>query len=321
MLRTLQYLVIAAMLVGNVGASAQEGTRFRSGVDLVALNVVATDGQGKLVGGLRSEDFVVLEDGHRQEITFFAATPVPIDLAILLDTSASMSPKMGTVQEAAIGFTSAVRPGDRVMVVDIKDSVRIIHPLDENVGGARAAIRATTAGGNTSLYNGLYMTLKDLMKQRVTGDVRRQAIVVLSDGADTSSLVSYDDLNVLAKQAGVAIYTIMLRSTLDRTLARSSATYSESEFSMKELAMVTGARAFFPTVLTELAGVYGTIADELASQYSLGYSSSNPHRDAAYRRIDVRIDRPGIRARTRTGYLAAASRLARAGGGPSTLPR
>lgn len=304
--------ILVAILAAGAAVDAQAPSRFRSSVDLVALNVVATDGQGRLVSGLNSEDFSVSEDGVPQQISFFAATPMPIDLAILLDTSSSMSDKIATVQAAAVGFIAAIRAGDRVTVVDIKDNVRVIHPLNEDASGARAAIQATVPKGNTSLYNGLYMTLRELVKQRASGgDGRRQAIVVLSDGDDTTSLVSYDDVSELAKRSGVAIYTITLRSPFARnTFARQTAVSSESEFSMKELSMVTGARAFFPAAITELAGVYGVIAEELATQYSLGYSPVNPRRDSAFRRVDVRIDRPGIRARTRTGYLAGETAVA-----------
>jgi Ca-activated chloride channel family protein len=310
MSRTCSWIIVASLFAGTA-VSAQQTTRFRSGVDLVALNVVATDGEGRFISGLTAADFTILEDGAPQEIGFFAATPVPIDLAILLDTSSSMTDKISTVQAAAGGFVSAIRPGDRVTVVDIKDNVRVVHPLSEDVAGARAAIHATAPRGNTSLYNGLYMTLRELMKQQgAAGDgVRRQAIVVLSDGDDTASLVSYDDVNELAKRSGVAIYTITLRSPFARnTFARD--VNSESEFGMKELAQITGGRAFFPVAITELAGVYGVIAEELASQYSLGYSPASPRRDSAFRRIDVRIERPGIRARTRTGYLAGTTALA-----------
>jgi VWFA-related protein len=304
--------IIVAIITASASAPAHAQTKFRTSVDLVALSVVATDGQGRLISGLTSEDFTVFEDGVPQEISFFAATPMPIDLAILLDTSASMTDKIATVQAAAVGFISAIRAGDRVTVVDIKDNVRVIHPLSEDADGARAAIQATRAKGNTSLYNGLYMTLRELMKQRASaGDVRRQAIVVLSDGDDTASLVSYDDVNELAKQSGVAIYTITLRSPIARnTFARQSETNSEAEFAMKELSMITGARAFFPLAITELVGVYGVIAEELASQYSLGYSPGHRGSDNAFRRIDVRVTRPGIRARTRTGYTAAQTAVA-----------
>jgi Ca-activated chloride channel family protein len=289
------------------GPAAQEpATLFRSGVDLVSLSVVVTDSQGKFVGGLSGDEFAVFEDGVRQGVGFFAATPVPIDLAILLDTSASMTDKIATVQQAAVGFTGSVRPGDRVTIVGIKDAVRILHPLNEDVAAARTAIAGTRAGGNTSLYNALYMTLKEMIKhRRAEGEVRRQAIVVLSDGDDTTSLVGFDDVMALVGQSGVAIYTITLRSPLVvGNLFTPRGSQARSDFSMKELAQETGARAFFPGDIKELAGVYGTIAEELANQYLLGYTSSNSRLDGAYRRVQVRVERPGARTRTRTGYFA-----------------
>lgn len=294
----------AAQDPGTVGTAAG---RFRSGVDLVALSVVVTDAQGKFLGGLSSDNFTVIEDGVAQAVSFFAGSPVPIDLAILLDTSASMADKMQTVQQAAVGFTSSVRARDRLTVVGIKDTIRVLHPLAEDVAAARAAIQGTKAGGNTSLYNALYLTLKEMMKFRGSaGEVRRQAIVVLSDGNDTTSLVGFDDVMELAKQSGVAVYTITLRSPLaSNVLVRDRASYAAADYAMKAVAQETGARAFFPADIKELTGVYGTIADELANQYLLGYASGNPRIDGSYRRVVVRVDRPGARTRTRAGYFAA----------------
>lgn len=291
----------------SVGQSA---TVFRSGVDLVSLNVVVTDAEQQFVTGLSVSDFAVFEDGVQQDLSFFAASAVPIDLAILLDTSASMMDKIQTVQEAAIGFASSIRPGDRITVVDIKDTVRILHPLDSNAAAARAAIRGTTTRGGTALYNGLYMTLKELMKyQRTNGEIRRAAIVVLSDGDDTASLVNFDDVMDTAKRSGIALYTIKLQSPhlVRRAKAIGTRHFSESEFAMKSLAQETGARAFVPGDISELAGVYGLIAKELANQYALGYTSKNRRVDGSYRRVIVRVAEPGARIRTRAGYVASSS--------------
>ena len=286
-------------------------TTFRSGVDLVALNVVVTDADQKYVAGLSPADFAVFEDGIQQDVSFFGASEVPLDLAILLDTSASMTGKMSLVQRAAAGFLSTLRHGDRTTIVDIKDATRVLFPLGDDLAAARAAIMSTTPRGGTALYNGTYLTLKELAKQRrANTDVRRQAIVVLSDGDDTASLISYDDLMDTAKQSGIAIYTITLRSKYLVTLAaqRGHTYFSQSEFGMKALAQETGARSFFPMDIAELPSIYSTIAEELATQYAIGYSSKNPRLDGAYRRVIVRIaDRPGIKTRTRAGYMAARS--------------
>jgi Ca-activated chloride channel homolog len=281
---------------------------FRAGVDLVALNVVVTDPQQRFVSGLTASDFAVFEDGVQQDVSFFAAAMVPLDLALLLDTSASMQDKMETMREAALGFLATLRPGDRTAVLEIKDRVDIAYALGDNFDAANQAVRATVARGGTSLYNGLYLAIKEMVKQRkANGDVRRQAIAVLSDGEDTASLVGYDDVMDLAKQSGITIYTITLKSPFALKQASLSGRryFSQSEFAMKSLAQETGARAFFPNDIRELAGVYGSIALELANQYAIGYSSKNPRRDGAFRRVIVRVaERPDARARTRSGYLA-----------------
>ena len=283
---------------------------FRAAVDLVALNVVVTDGKQNFVSGLGADNFAVFEDGVRQDVSFFAAGNVPLDLAILLDTSASMTDKLATAQQAAIGFASTVRENDRLLVVDIKDMTKVISPLDGDVEAAKKAILATSPRGGTGLYNGLYLTLKELTKARRTaGDVRRQALVVLSDGDDTSSLVAFDDVMQLAKESGISIYTITLKSkwaTRTTTVSTNQRYFKQADYSMKALAQETGGRSFFPLEITELADVYTLIADELASQYALGYTSKNPRRDGAYRRVLVRVtDHPGVQTRARSGYLSA----------------
>jgi Ca-activated chloride channel homolog len=298
--------VALLMCCGEVRAQNPQGT-FRSAVDLVSLNVVVTDAHDRFVTGLAQQNFSVFEDGIQQDVSFFAATNVPLDLAILLDTSSSMSDKLATVQEAAIGFASHLRSGDRVTVVSIKDSARVLHDLDGDVAGACEAIRKTAASGGTALYNGIYTTIRQMQKVHAAdgGEIRRQAIAVLTDGDDTTSLVTFDDLLALAKQAGIAIYTITLKSQYSVALITGVKESSESDFAMKALAQETGARSFFPTDISQLAGVYSSITQELAGQYVLGYTSSNSKRDGGFRRIFVRVDGPNVRARTRSGYVVS----------------
>ncbi len=308
-------LLLGLLLVtGNAAAQVAEQppslptATFRSAIDVVALNVVVTDGKQNFVNGLIADNFAVFEDGIRQDLRFFAAGEVPLDLAILLDTSASMTDKLTTAQQAAVGFASTLREQDRLLVVDIKDSTKVIAALGGDKDAAKKAILATAPRGGTGLYNGLYLTLKELTKaRRDSGDVRRQALVVLSDGDDTASLMSFDDVLALAKESGISIYTITLKSKwMTRNAVGSQRYFSQSEYSMKALAQETGGRSFFPLEITELSGVYASIAEELASQYALGYTSKNPRRDGGFRRVIVRVtDRPGVQTRARSGYLAA----------------
>ena len=303
-------LVILSALA-TTGVVAQESPTFKGGVDLVALNVVVMNKQQQFVGGLTADNFAVYEDGIQQDLSFFAANELPLDLAILLDTSASMVDRMNTAKQAAVNFVSALRPIDRLLVIDIKDSSRILAPLSHDLTAARQSILKTTAGGGTALYNGLYLTLKEMTRdRRGATDVRRQALVLLSDGDDTSSLVAFDDVMELAKESGISIYTIVLSSGpasvyLDR---RRHPSASKSEYGMKSLAYETGGRSFAALEIGDLAGIYKTIWQELASQYALGYTPTNRRRDGAYRRVSVRIlDRADAQPRTRAGYLAPRS--------------
>jgi Ca-activated chloride channel family protein len=302
-------LLSALGTTGVIGQERNVPATFMSAVDLVALNVVVVDGRQQFISGLRAENFAVYEDGVQQDVSFFAADELPLDLAMLLDTSSSMDIKLATAQQAAIRFASALRPIDRLLVVDVKDTSTILAPLSYDLTAAKTAILGTHAQGGTALYNGLYTTLREMAKQRRgDADMRRQAIVVLSDGDDTSSLVSFDDVMELAKQSGISIYTIMLNSGSAGELRGKDERTSKSDYGMKALAQETGARSFEALNVNDLAGVYAAIGHELASQYALGYTSKNPRRDGAFRRVAVRlVDRAGAQPRTRSGYFAPRS--------------
>jgi len=146
--------------------------------------------------------------------------------------------------------------------------------------------------------------LKDLKKAvaRNVDEIRRQAIIVLSDGEDTSSLLPFEEVLDLAKRSETAIYTIGLRSAENASLA--SKGFREAEFVLRQLSQETGGRAFFPNQVAELSSVYGQISEELSSQYTVGYTSKNPKRDGSWRRVVVRINRPNLIARTKLGYFA-----------------
>jgi Ca-activated chloride channel homolog len=280
---------------------------FRAGVDLVSLNVTVADGTSKYVTDLTQDDFAVFEDGVKQDVTFFNRTNLPIALALLVDTSASMEPKLGTAQEAAIGFAKRLRQQDLAEVVDFDSRVVVLQTFTSSAQELEQAIRKTSAGGSTSLYNAVYIALKDLKKvvAKNVDDIRRQAIIVLSDGEDTSSLLPFEEVLDLAKRSETAIYSIGLRS--NDSPGASTKGFKEAEFVLRQFSQETGGRAFFPNQLSDLNNVYGQIADELSSQYTVGYTSRNAKRDGSWRRVVVRVTRPNLTARTKQGYFAPTS--------------
>ena len=195
---------------------------------------------------------------------------------------------------------------DRVSIVVYAGAAGLV--LDSTSGIHKyeiaKAIDELRAGGSTALYNAIYIALKQLQKGRPqNGDeVRRDVIVVLSDGEDTSSLVTFEELLDSVKRSQTAIYTIGL--ALDAVSTK--ATTLTGEFVLRRLALETGGQLFTAKQPTELANVYAQIADELTTQYVLGYLSTNGKRDGDWRSTTVRVRRPNFQARTRPGYYAPA---------------
>jgi Ca-activated chloride channel family protein len=287
-------------------ATPPQGT-FKTSVELVALNVTVTDQSQKYVAGLHESDFAVFEDGVKQDVAFFAAGEVPIDLILLLDTSASMIDKMSIAREAALGVLQKLRPVDRAALVGFNDGVRVLQALTDDRASLEAALTGFRPSGATALHNAIYVALREFGRSaKQAGDVRRQAIAVFSDGQDTASLISFDDVLEQARRAGVSVYTISLQS--QSAAARRGAArryFSQSDYAMKTIALETGAQAFFPEKIQDLSGVFGRIAAELGAQYSLAYAPKNVRKDGRFRRVVVQIlSRPDVRPRTRTGYFA-----------------
>jgi Ca-activated chloride channel family protein len=292
-------LAVAIALAATV--LAQQPPSFRAGVDVVSLSVTVTDASGRYITDLTPDQLSILEDGVKQDITYFDRANVPIALSLLLDTSASMEDKMATARTAAVGFARRLRPQDLGQLIGFADRVEVLQTFTSDQDALERAIRKTAANGSTALRNAVYIALKELKKIRATTeeDIRRQAIVMFTDGDDTSSLIGFDDLLDLARRSETAIYTIALRSPFEIE----NKTYGKTDFSLRQLTQQTGGRTFFPTRIEDLAGVYGQIADELANQYVVGFVSKNTRRDGAWRKLIVRADREGTTTRTRLGYF------------------
>lgn len=307
------WLVVSIALLASVGGSMsavatadqEKAQVFRAGVELVSLNVTVVDSQGRYVTDLEQTDFSVFEDGSKQDLSFFNRTNLPIALSLLIDSSASMEQRMEHAQEAAIGFAKKIRAQDLAQVVDFDSRVEIKLGFTNQVDELERAIRTTAAGGSTALHNAVYISLKELAKVKAKNpdEIRRQAIVVLSDGEDTSSLVSFEEVLELAKRSETAIYTIGLQPRETSAMRG----FREAEFVLRQLAQETGGRAFFAQKIEDLKDVYTQIADELSSQYSMGYASKNPKRDGTFRRLVVQVNRPNTTARTKRGYYGPVS--------------
>jgi VWFA-related protein len=279
---------------------------FRAATDRVLLSVTVTDARGQFVSELGRDDFLVFEDGRPQTISYFSAEPLPIALSLLLDSSESMQGKMPIAQDAAIGFVRRLRTGDLAQVIDFDTRATIVQTFTNDRAALEAAIRRTSPSGSTSLYQSLYIALSELMRDRARAAqaIRREAIVVLSDGEDNESLVDHEAVLDLSRRAGVTVYAIGLRSRQ----SSSSHEFNQAEYVLRTLSRETGGQAFFVTEASELPSVYGQIASELGGQYGIGYQSTNTRRDGGWRKVAVRLTSGGMAARTKSGYFAPKDR-------------
>jgi Ca-activated chloride channel family protein len=291
---------------------------FRGGTDLVVLQVSVVDPQHRFVADLGIEDFAVYEEGKRQTVSTFLSSAAPLDLMLLLDTSSSMAPNLRLVQGAALSLIHALKRHDRAAVVLFSDKVQIKEPLTSDIGRLESAVRSSSARGTTALYEALYIAQHELGNAtQPGGEPRRQAIVVLTDGEDTRSALSFADILEEARRKPVTIFTITPSSA---AAPPSGLEYDHAiRFRMRELAEASGGRAFAPAAFADVEPIYGEIAAELSQQYWLGYVPATDG-EPGFRRVSVRVEtRTGLRARTRSGYYASAPpRAASASGSGAT---
>jgi Ca-activated chloride channel family protein len=302
----------ASLAVIGVSARAQPPRTtprppvFGTGIEVINLNVSVTDPRGRYVTDLTRPDFAVFEDGVRQELTIFNHEDIPISLVLMLDTSASMDEKLPTARAAAIRFVGTLRPQDNAQIMQFNDRTTILQDFVADHSLLDNAISRTEAAGPTALHNALYVALKELEKQKTATELRRRAIVLLSDGEDTASLVSDDQVLDLARKTEDNIYAISLRPR--HMSDRSQVKFSQAAHLLTALTQDTGGQVHFPNSLSELDQVYDRIAEELRTQYSLGYVSNNPRRDGKWRRIVVRVPtREDLQIRHKLGYFATAT--------------
>ena len=283
-----------------VSLAAQQG-RFRAGVELVSLNVTVTDGT-KYITGLDQDDFEVFEDGAKQDITFFSQAQQPIALAVLLDTSNSMEDRLATAQEAAIGFVRRMQKrrrdrSDRVQQPGARSRSRsrTTRPRSKRRSGRRPSTgrpRSTTPS-----------TSRCASSRRSAPRTSRRSGARRSSSCPTATTRR-------ASSSTTRCWTS--RSDPRRRSTRSGSGRGRpgrpriQGSGVRPAAAVAGDRrpGVLPDSVAELPKIYEQISDELASQYSIAYTSSNPMRNGAWRRMDVRIDKPGLTARTRQGYYA-----------------
>ncbi len=281
------------------GASAEDVTVINTSgepdkidVRMVELYATVMDGEGRPVTGeLAAETFVVMEDGVRQEIRQVEhAENTPVRVVTLIDSSYSMTPQMETTRQAALGFLrSLLRPQDQAAVIAFNNSPQIAVPLTADLGRLEEGLRKILAEGDTALYDSLVYSLLYL-----TGTKGQRAVLLLTDGADRTSRLSFEATLEAVRRTGIAVYAI--------GLGLEGGPRGEAGQRLKRLAAITGGKSFFPQDASRLPEIYRQIEKELRAQYRIAYQSSNLGTDGAFRTIQLQMKARGMDARTISGY-------------------
>jgi Ca-activated chloride channel family protein len=272
---------------------------YRVSVDLVnVLCSVYDKNTNSFVTNLMQEDFTIYEDGQRQEIKNFSReTDLPLTIAMLIDTSRSVAPKLKFEQDAATSFFQTIlREKDRAMLVEFDSGVAMVQDFTNNPNKLAKGIEKLRAAGGTALYDAIYITCDEKLI-RETG---RKALIILSDGEDESSNVDLQQATEMALRAEATIFAISISKGGFFGVGGSE----EGDTVLKDISKETGGRIFFPFKIEDLDEAFREINQELRSQYSIGYLSTNPARDGSYRKIKINVSEGGLRLNHRKGYYA-----------------
>jgi Ca-activated chloride channel family protein len=282
---------------------------FESTVDMVSVPVAVTDDEGNFVTDLNVEDFTIFEDGVRQEIRLFAAglkeswVDLPPEMkdelsgrqvvGLILDASGSMEADMRLVRDAALKFLMELPKTENLFVMDFDENIRLSRYSTDDQRQLNERLADVKAEGWTALYDAVATFLERLYP--LNG---KKTLVVFSDGVDSRSTLSASEVLDIVKLSDVTIHTIHFGASQ----SRGGRTFEEGRF-LRALSGETGGSYAFGDSLEQLDHLYDKLLEELFSQYTLGYVSTNTKEDGKYRKIRVEISRKDVKVRARKGYI------------------
>jgi Ca-activated chloride channel homolog len=298
--------VLALLLAGPQTARSQAPAppkpfTFESAVEVVSVTAVVHDKAGRFIHGLGPADIEVYEDGVRQEVTYFreasgsSGEKIPLSVVLVLDASGSMRTNMHFLQEAALAFVYKLTDIDQALVVQFNESIKGSVEFTGDVSRLEQFVEALQAWGGTSLYDAIQYGLN-----RIKDQPGRKAIVVFSDGADTTSTMKEQEVVDYARAVEATVYCVGIRGA-SGLMARSPRGF------LRKVAQETGGSFFFPDRVGDLIKVFNGISDELHNHYALAYSPTRPP-DGMWRDIAVRLKRKDAEIRVRKGYFAVRRR-------------
>ena len=274
----------------------------RLSLDVHIVNVLFTvsDSKGRFVKSLPKERFRVFEDDRQQPITQFSNdTDLPLTVALMIDTSGSVSNKLVFERQAAIEFLkSTLRPGkDKSLLYTFDTHVDLLQDFTDDVGAMAHAAEKIRAGGSTALFEAV-----SVASQKLANQTGRHIIILISDGNDTFSRKSIDDALRSAQQSDTAIYCVSTNSILKNSYQETD----KGNKTLRRLAEETGGRIFLPMTTDELPANFRKIDEELRSQYALSFHPV-AKQDSAFHKIRIEANNRQLHVKSRNGYFAVKS--------------
>jgi Ca-activated chloride channel homolog len=299
-LTSVVFLIVASGALAD-GRPAQQppprqADRFQSGVEVTTITATVRGMQGELVTGIPRDRFEVFEDGVRQEITQFTNERVPVGLGVLLDVSDSMfGRRIVDARDAVDRFLfTLLAPTDEFFVLAFNHNPRVLTGWTSAPEPVRRALDAVKPTGATAVYDAVIAALP-MLQQRTR---QRAAVVIISDGSDTASSATLREVKSALLRSDAFVYAIAIDSPL-----RQPINAGVNVSALREITDESGGRTEVVQSTNELAAAAARIAEELNSQYLLGYSSPRGA-DGQYHSIRVRIPAGNYRVRARSGYVA-----------------
>ncbi len=286
---------LPSLLAGQAQSAA-----IKVNVSLVTVPVIASDLTGNYVPGLRERDFHLYENDRAQRIDRVIPEAEPFRIALLLDISNSTTLKHADIQTAALAFGDALRPEDRLLVASFGAMIRVHSEFTGEREQFRRAILGTKIEGGTRLFDAVDLIVPD----RFDAFAGRKAIVLFTDGVDTSSrLATAASSLARIEESDVVVYVIQYDTKSDPgfgTFPKSA--YESGARYLRDLSSSSGGRLFNAATVSSLSQAFQQVAQELRHQYTICYYPANQVNDGSYRRIRVTSDQPEIRIRARPGY-------------------
>ena len=288
----------------------QGGFQVRVKVNMVTVPVTVRKPEGGFIKELPKDAFRVYEDGVPQEIMLFSQEGLPTRIAIVLDISGSVRPAWGTIMYATKRFVEHLHPEDQFALFTFNTDIRLKMDWGNKADKMNAVLGSIYCKDKTRLWDTVWAVCNDNLK----GIEEKKAMIIMSDGEDTGSSVSYKEAVEAAVRSEAAIYVVSKTEALRQQYEQAKEEYpyfniphealAQYDLLLRNLAYKTGGRVLYPNMFGQLNDVYEEVDEELRNQYTIGYISNNKVNDGSYRSIDVRVKAPGALITARPGYYA-----------------